>query len=388
MPIETPRIAEIRSSSASQIFEITDLPNKYGNQVATHNILGKGRVAYITGEYEDEFQVKGRVFGVPAYEQIRKILRSQEPLTLTLPLTDASEIDVIITSVNTNIYKNSSIGVFEFDFTALKADLSTKKKLDKNNLKNNSKLQALKKTADFVKNTYRTTRSTIQQAKNTITKINSSIQQVATAIPTLISDASRLLQQVQITQAQVQSIINTPEQIVTSLQSLVNTLADIGQTAQDQITSLKNFSLQNRPPFYNNDTSYQKNISDVIYPPLLCTHAFSLVLLAEKVDGVDYTTREAIINEITYLKSEIDFVQLRYIDIEVKNAMILYIKNIIASMQDKLINIPPTFEYDFIYYSDSSAYYAKYGNLDNLANWRLYNNLQDYGFVNGLIKFS
>jgi hypothetical protein len=380
-----PRVCKINNI----IIDAITIENEFGVKMFSQELLHAGRYADFSGIFEDKFTLTARVIGDSRWEQIRNILSQEKIISLTLPTTYASTIEVLPAStVKCNIFDNSHIGMYTFtiDFEVSKIRIDIEKASNSANIQS-SRFAFLSKLSSSVVNNYRLITTTVQNATDTMNSISSSLNNISQAIPSLLNEAQLFATSLVSFQNSIQSIINLPDQIDSQINSLVSTFVDIGATVDVQINAIKSFIDKNGIDDNKDDSSFAADVSNATIPLQESFYCHGLENMAFFMSNKEYTSKDEISIDIDYLITQKNYIKNKFRDKTLLDALNLYLNNIIIALKNKLIQIPANYEYKFDHISDYAAYYMYYGNLDDIQSWRNYNKIPNYGIVNQNIKY-
>lgn len=361
-----------------------------GLKSSIEELLNGGRYFQHVGIIEPIITVSGSVDGDARLARLRAVFEKQgTPVRLSLPITNASTMELYSGEYSCTLYDKSAIERYSFTvkLTASKLASDLAKASTTKNIKN-SKLAFLSKTANFIKNTYRTTASTLQIASDTVNESAATLYNISSSVPSLVNELQLFTESFQNLQLAKQTFIQLPDILDNQIKGLVQTFAEIGQTENDQISALQNMLNGNLIQEYDNSCSFLEDRSRASNPIQTNFYCYGIDRLLSKINDKEYKTKESVQESIDYLNNQKEYISQKLYDKDLASELILYINTVILNLKQKAIQLPPIFTAYFDGVSDVSAYYAYYGNLDGLEAWREYNKIPTYGMlINQNVKF-
>lgn len=387
MTLQIPRICKFNDIQ----FSVIKIDVGKGVKTYSAELLFGGRYVDYTGIFEDVFTITGQVTGDDNLEDLMAIFDKPEIITLTLPLTNQTTIQVLPEGeepFQCTIFDNSSIGLYQFTATLQASKIRTQ--VSSTSIENNllsSKFAFLKSIADTVVKTYKTTFRTINNAQNTITDITNKMTIASQVVPSALNKLEDFAQTIQRFQSSIGNFISLPAQLTAQVQNLVHTATTTGNTLINQAMAIKNLFSGDFITPYDASCSYLQENSNAIVPVQTAFYCYGLYEYINIVTAIEFESKQQLQTEIDYLKSVANYVKTRIVDYDLLNTIILLINNTVVLLKKKQSLLPLALEYDFYGVNDYAVCYMYYGNIDKIDQLRIYNNLPDYGIVDQKIRF-
>lgn len=383
--MQIPRIAKFNEIP----FTVISIQLESGQRTYSEELLFGGRYSDFTGIFEGVFEITGSVIGDDNWEAVENIFQQPEIIKLTLPTTNATEIDVLPkTTIQCNIFDNSRIGFYQFTVQVERSELRTL--IAKTNASTgflSAKLAYLKNVANVISNTYKTVSRTVENARNTINDIANQLTIASQAIPNVLNEVDKFTQSIQQFQNSLNNFINLPSQLTAQIQNLVVNFTNIANTAENQVIAIKNVLTGDFIRPFDNSCSFLLENSNATVPIQTTFYCYAISDYTTIVSNIEYKTADQVQIEIDYLRNVLDYAKLRFYDYNLLNSIRLLINNTIIILKQKQVALPTVQEGEFYGINDYAAYYMFYGNIDNINNFRLYNNIKEYGIVSQKVKF-